>query len=411
MRIYGIEMHAGREAATLSASVLPDGEARPRRLWFRFAGYKGAISGSADPFVTAMLPFCMAEGEELRVDGSISPTLRSNLGHAQLVLSGWYDFLHPVPVEATSDAETASGSGSVGVACCFSGGVDSWYSLLSHAHRVTHLFLVRGFDGGIGNRALWSSMLATAEAVARWTERPLITCETNLRLVADKDRAESGAPHEGDFWGKCLHGAALAAAAQALGGDFGELVIPSTFHSGDLKPWGSSPELDRYWSNGAVRIVHDSCEVDWVEKVGRVAGSQLALDTLRVCYHDCEQTNCGRCEKCLRTMMALRLHGALDRASTFPGEEVLARACRIEPPKDPSDYEMLLHAARRTGDADVARLCEVILGRRFSAERSLALLVRRLRRGGATPATANRQDDAAPRDVSLQHKSPIGLAS
>ncbi len=41
-----------------------------------------------------------------------------------------------------------------GVACFFSGGVDSFYSVIAHAKRITHLIFVRGFDIPIANRAL-----------------------------------------------------------------------------------------------------------------------------------------------------------------------------------------------------------------------------------------------------------------
>src|SRR5262249_59102310 len=44
-----------------------------------------------------------------------------------------------------------------------------------------------------------------------------------------------------------------------------------------------------------------------------------APGSLRVCWENPDGAyNCGRCEKCLRTMINLLIAGALDRCPTFP---------------------------------------------------------------------------------------------
>jgi hypothetical protein len=397
LRIYDLEVSASNGATTLKARVLPEGESTARELWFRFRGVDGPLTNIADPFAAAMLPFCMHEREPLRIDGALSPVLEQNLDEAQRILASWYDFLEPVsmlPEVESSPPEDACRSG---VACCFSGGVDSWYSLLRHRDRITHLFLVHGFDIGLDNEPLWRTTHDAIADVGRALGKPLITCETNLRQIADKRRAGWGRPLDDDFWGKCLHGAALAACTLALGRSVGELIVPATHTLSQLKPWGSSPMLDPYWSSGDVAITHDTCDADRVEKVRLVATSDLALETLRVCHNDVAKTNCGHCEKCLRTMMALRLCGALDRAATFPGREALARLRRLEVPGHLTHhYDILLEAAREAGDSELERTIEVIMGRRFSAERSLAIAVRRLRRSAlAAPLRALRRQASA----------------
>lgn len=57
-------------------------------------------------------------------------------------------------------------------------------------------------------------------------------------------------------------------------------------------------------------------KIDW-----QIAQSKLALKYLRVCYmNEKGAYNCGKCEKCLRTMVSLYAAGVLDRAETFPPE-------------------------------------------------------------------------------------------
>ena len=46
-----------------------------------------------------------------------------------------------------------------------------------------------------------------------------------------------------------------------------------------------------------------------------------ALGWLRVCYRNPDQAyNCGRCEKCVRTMLSLHALGALEQAPTFAND-------------------------------------------------------------------------------------------
>ena len=353
-------------------------------IWYRFEGLDKAPQQIADPFVTAMLPSCMLDQEPCGTDGTVSEMMHRNLPYAQEVLSGWYDYLEPVSVDDHRPEIELPVSQSGGVACCFSGGVDSWYSLITNLDRVTHLLLIRGFDIGLANTDLWRSSYENVIRIANSLGKRVIVCETNLRDVADRRRAKWGRPFNGDFWGECLHGAALASCVQPLGGTIGELIIPATHSYKQLKPWGSSPRLDRFWSNDWVKITHDGCEVDRLEKIREISKHDIALQTLRVCHNDTEALNCGHCEKCMRTKLALYLCGALDRAESFPGGNPFRKLHRMEVPGHlVHHYEALLDEANRNGDTNVARDVETVMGKRFSVERTLAQAVRKARRIGA----------------------------
>jgi hypothetical protein len=69
--------------------------------------------------------------------------------------------------------------------------------------------------------------------------------------------------------------------------------------------------------------VHDDVEATRLEKISKyIAHSALALETLQVCWDpDPGTLNCGRCSKCIWTMLALHIAGVLDRAPTFPSLE------------------------------------------------------------------------------------------
>jgi hypothetical protein len=95
------------------------------------------------------------------------------------------------------------------------------------------------------------------------------------------------------------------------------VFIASSYDVNHLIPWGSHPDLDPLWSTERTAFRVDGIEVTRTNKVKAIASSPFALSQLKVCWHADIDTNCGRCEKCIRTQCALAIAGVLDRASVF----------------------------------------------------------------------------------------------
>jgi hypothetical protein len=382
MRIFDIRSSFDNGAASLTARVLPKDADAPLELWCRAEGCGGPLGGLGDALAVGLLTPAMFEREALIVDAPLSKPLLDNLARAQEILSCWFDYLSAIAVSASGiDDQICATPSGMGVGCFFTGGVDSWYSLLKNEPRITHLVLVRGFDIGLDNEALWRKTHATVAFVAQRLGKRLIACETNLREIADKRRALWGRRHDGDFWGQCLHGAALASVGLMLRHDINEMIIGATHSYRQIRPWGSSPLLDPLWSSGPVRVMHDGCEAGRIEKTRAIAQCDLALETLRVCYHDSGAYNCGRCEKCVRTMLALRTCGALDRARTFPEGLSLSRVRQMLVPDHVRyHYDLLIAAGRRFGDDQLVRAVQAATGQRVSLPHCLALVKRAVRK-------------------------------
>jgi hypothetical protein len=115
-----------------------------------------------------------------------------------------------------------------------------------------------------------------------------------------------------------FHGAALASVAHLLSPLFRKVYIPSSYSFQHLSPWGSHPLVDPLWSSEDLELIHDGCEASRVDKAIAIASNETALHFLRVCWRNYENAyNCGCCEKCVRTMVNLRLAGALERCQAF----------------------------------------------------------------------------------------------
>jgi hypothetical protein len=294
----------------------------PFLLWYRFPlDYITAVSvGLNDAFVAALLTPAMALGERLRIDGVVSGQLMQSLPQLQAVYQEWNAGLSIISVDSSGlDHSAAHERRARRVSLFFSLGVDSFYSLLKN-HRdhpsdektIDDLLFVRGLDIASDDPnvdGLFGMSVLNAKRVAHQFRKTLLVASTNLRHFTNRFVN----------WGKTCHGAALASIALALGEGFTQVNIPSTYDWEHLVPWGSHPKLDPLWSNGKVLLCHDGCEATRLDKTRLVCEQPIAMETLRVCYENPDSVyNCGRCQKCLLTMVELQRCGALERCRTFP---------------------------------------------------------------------------------------------
>ncbi|WP_162603258.1 hypothetical protein [Rhodococcus oxybenzonivorans] len=266
------------------------------------------VDKSATPWLPALSVVAMRLHSDLIFSDPVDALALSNLPHAQRILRDWYPRRYSsVRVEADEVAGSDAGS-QRGVGCFFSGGVDSFHSAIAASERITHLIFVHGFDIKLSDVELAAKAEAGARNAAVALGKTLVVVRTNLRQLSDKARC---------LWGTDYHGAALATVAHSLSDHIHTALIPSSFQEADLHPWGTHPDLDPLWSSSAVRLEHYGTSLTRTEKIAFLARNDVAMDNLRVCWKNRDgKFNCGRCEKCVRTMVSLR---AADGASrTLP---------------------------------------------------------------------------------------------
>ncbi len=343
MRIEAPLLERGPEGDTLEALV------GGRRLWIK-APAGSLAAARVEPFVVAALLGAMASGEALQVDpGSpVSPRLLAGLDQIQALFHAWNPRLSRIEVRATPQAPSPERAG---VALFFSGGVDATYSLLAHESEISHLIFVHGLEITLANEALFARALAKNQESAHRYQKTLLPVKTNLR--------EFAAAH--NLSNYLYQGSLLAAVALALG--FPRTYLAASLHYPDLCPWGTHPLLDPLWSTEVSEIVHDGADASRVEKIARIGGREGALESLRVCLANREDYNCGICEKCLRTMIALRLLGLSSPA--FPPLDSLRpiRRLRIHDADDLPLFRENHALALEKGDRAVARALGVCIRR------------------------------------------------
>jgi hypothetical protein len=206
------------------------------------------VTPRADGFVAALVLRAMTVGEEIEVRAPLSARLARGLAEYQQVLASWFPHrLTPVEIRAPLEPADAVPGGAVVTA--FSGGVDSFYTLWSHAAgqervevaRITHALFVHGFDLPLSHTAAYEV------ARARFIEG---LAHVGIELVTARTNVQSFVPRRD--WG-LFHGGAMIGSALALGGGVRRFYVPASHTEGHLIPWGSDPRIDPLLSTGHSR--------------------------------------------------------------------------------------------------------------------------------------------------------------
>src|SRR6266404_3669159 len=282
-------------------------------IYFQYpVQYRDWLSVTADPFAVAMLVPAMKAGESLVINPAISPQLYFNLPRVRDIFHAWYPDCQRIQIEATTRAENPRPRESRG-ASFFSGGVDSFYTLLKCRRDeclpgpLTHIIFMRGVETPVERSKGVEKSQTLAEEVAAHIGVHCIVGETNIRTLFPL------------HWETYYFGSGLSATALGLARGLGYTCIPSSLSYKHLKPHGSTP-FDELFSTESLQIIHDGAEALRPEKLERIVSWErdLALSHLRVCIMNSGgDYNCGRCYKCVRTAVALQILGALDDAKMF----------------------------------------------------------------------------------------------
>lgn len=287
------------------------GAGTSHRVFFRTS--EPILAPCNEAFVTCCLLPAMASGVDIGVAGPVSAKLASSLPTIMDILTMWNTDVGRVSWPALEPVEQRrASSGRVGV--FFSGGVDSFYTLLKRRDEITDLIFIHGFEKALDDPDLLARAIESVDIVASELGVGVVHVETNLKPVLS----------EFVDWGRTGHGAGLATVGHLLAPAFERLYVSASFHYRYLPWWGTHPLLDPLWSSEAVEFLHFGCEARRVDKLALIAESDTALDNLRLCgwtpparFEPGGAMNCGRCEKCLRTMVGLEATGDLERSASF----------------------------------------------------------------------------------------------
>lgn len=280
------------------------------------------LSTTSEGFASLFLPHMMFTGDLLVVKGGLCSSYLKNIS----LLKKYYESLNLQDIYFNLDCNINSDqhNNQKKSACTFTGGVDSFYTLVNNFKDIDGLLFCIDYDVKKDQQRLISSTLSMLDSVQKHSKKELIICKTNQRRALQW----SGIGYLGnlkdkykDIWGLLLHGPCLFNHGYNLSNNYRSLYIPSSHPSSSNYLWGSSFHIDHLHSSSLLKIIHDG-DCPRTDKIKKclLDAPDFFLSNLRVCYVNPNQSfNCSKCEKCIRTILAIGLLGPeyLDNLPTF----------------------------------------------------------------------------------------------
>jgi hypothetical protein len=407
MRISRPVKQKAASGARVAATVTWEQAARPPVEIFFEVGerYAESLSSAANAFlVAALFPAAEAGEQRVLVEGEVCPRLLCGLRANLHLLRLWYRHLAAVPaIEAPVVAAQSRDVPSARAGVFFTGGIDSLATLCRNramfpsthpdAFRDAVMLYGMNFDSD-DSPETFRRAVEELTPVARAADTELVPVYSNARPALNPDI---------EFFRLRYHGALLASCAHALSGRLSSMTIAASHDLTHLIPWGSHPVLDVNFSSSSMHIHHDAVELTRYQKTTLIADWEPGLQNIRVCVTNWPGENCGRCEKCLRTMLALTACGAAERSHSFGGHRVSADSVAgilLFNDSQASFYRELPAPLRAAGRDDLAASVEFIL-RRYRGElgvRGLVKLIDQRWLGGGLAAFMRSLRDADPRN-------------
>jgi Glycosyl transferase family 2 len=319
---------------------------RVQQVWMRS---ETPVIPPADAALATCLMPAMRDGGTLTMPGPVSPRLLRTQREFQAIQCAWsFDWEFGEPplrvVDVVAPTRTPKPPETPGrIAAFFSGGVDSWSTILANPD-ITDLIFVRGFDllpGLAHQENLADRVEERLRKAAAELRLPLHVVATNLRELSDPI----------SHW-ETYYSSAVVAVAHFLSPLFERVLIAGESDYEAQFPFGASWMIDHLLGTEQLEIVDDGGGRSRVQRLAAISPNPIVQRSLRVCWETSGGAyNCGGCSKCLLTMTALEALGTRSQISTFPRDLDLDAVAAMELRRRVllSFWEDVLDAARAGG--------------------------------------------------------------
>lgn len=195
----------------------------------------------------------------------------------------------------------------------FSGGVDAFNTLVCHVAEKPVLLTLWGADVKLSDENGWKNVLSHLQDTSREFGTDYVTIKSEFRMFQEEGILTEAVKKSGDgWWHGFQHGVGIICHAAPVAWVLGlsTVYFASSFTAADKGKvtCASDPTIDNFVRFGGTHIVHDGYEFTRQMKVHNI--TQFAKKSgmkipLRVCWESTGGSNCCRCEKCWRTMLAV----------------------------------------------------------------------------------------------------------
>lgn len=298
-----------------------DGGPLEGSLWFSLPSvHEDLLSESSDGALLALLIPAMYCGEDIQISSKINAHLVTAINQKlQTLLIEIMPFLTRIDIEiADKNLNTTQiGTGvAKGVGTGFSGGIDSWLTILERQQSsehppLTHLLFNNVGSHGSRDYSLFIKRFDELKSAAEELDLPFLSINSNMNSFYKP------------LFGKQLgfqqtHTIRNAAVAFSLGAGLGEWLYSSTYTYKDIACKSSKdmaradPIILSILSRPELQLHDSGTQLSRFQKTVYVADNPLVQNHLDICVKGAIGENCSECWKCLRTLTALDITGKVN---------------------------------------------------------------------------------------------------
>jgi len=299
-------------------SAIVDGEP----LWFESNDHPLRIA--PEGFAGLLLVPAMTKRRNLVFDNSLCPSWLENARNIIDIQSGWWGW-QPVTITSSTSEHPEHYKGNK-TTLCFSGGVDSFHSITTYPDPIDYIVTVHGYDVRINDTTGGEHTLNNVRQIADEYKVKPISIRTNMR-----EHHIAGKRYRYSFEG------ALAAIGYLVD-EVSTHIISSDYSRDAIQRYnvktGSHWQTAPLRSSSDITIVHYGEDYTRDEKLRQIAHIPLIKSHLRVCQENLDadfnlggkHLNCGKCCKCIRTIIPIIQTVGIEDFDCFANTEQLDQA-------------------------------------------------------------------------------------
>lgn len=265
------------------------------------------------PFLCNVLPISWIFNGEIVIDEIDEDFYNSiiNFKDGYINMYPKIEFLGKLTVNSIKNYKVKAENKSLAL---FSGGVDAFYTLLSHINEKPYIATIWGADIKLNDNEGWNKVINHTKETANLYGINYTWMKSSFRKFIDEGKLGQAVYNRANdgWWHGFQHGIGLIGhvAPYIYKNNISKVYIAASFtirEKGQVT-CASDPTIDDKVRFCGAKVKHDGYEASRQDKIKAICEYSRRNNTeipLRVCWESSGGSNCCKCEKCYRTLFGI----------------------------------------------------------------------------------------------------------
>lgn len=269
-------------------------------IYFKFPKeVKESLTDRLDPFIHILSFPMMLKGGDFIIHGACSKSLLKTFINFNNIWTIWKPDLYKKVNLITDLIDDIYRPDNNKMITTFSGGLDATYTTYKYSlqknegkkYIVDKSIMIHGADIPLKYKKDYEIVFDKAQSVLKELDIKLIPIETNFREIFNTN------------WSFSFGSVICGTLEFFMNEYFTGAASDDSVHAFQV-PWGMNPISDQFLTSDSFRFISDGIEHSRTDRANFIKTWSKGIENLRVCWSNQDHTkNCGKCEKCVRTML------------------------------------------------------------------------------------------------------------